>query len=285
MKISRVTVLLAAAFSLSATAANSADLYGGSVKDGYYADAGGSMKDSFMAPVSPRFYVRIDGGYGGFDTPTMTEDGIWTLTETEIDNTWSLGGGFGKYFTSTIRGDITYDHIFEADARGSLNDPLNDLPGIRYFGVESDVVLANIYYDFARHNRINPYIGVGLGVTHNKTTEGWVDTCGCGNGVIDKGSETHVAGALMAGLSMRLRGGNGGSTHHVADFGSIKDAPMPVSADRGLYLDVGYRFLYLGEVSTGAVRDTTNLNPVSRDPKVEDMHHHQVRVGLRYELF
>jgi opacity protein-like surface antigen len=288
MTTSRVIALLAAAVSLSATAtANAADLYGGSVKDGYYADtAGGSMKDSFAAPMAPRgpsWYVRIDGGYSGFDTPDMTEDGIWSLTDAEIDGTWSIGGGIGKNFTDTLRGDITYDHRFETDARGTINDPLNSLPGIRHFGIESDVVLANIYYDFARHSRINPYVGIGLGFTHNKATEGYVETCGCGTGIIEKGSDTHVAGALMAGLSAKLRGGNGGGHHR--DFGgSIKDA-IAVTADRNLYLDIGYRYMYLGEVATGAVRDTTNFVPVSRDPLVESMHSHEIRFGLRYELF
>lgn len=282
MATSRVSVLLAAAFALgSAHAAQSADLYGGAVAENYYA---GSMKDAVAAPIAPMgptWYLRIDGGYSAFDTPDMTEDGLWSLTETDIDDTWSIGGGIGKYFTSTIRGDITYDHRFEADAQGDLPDPNSPFPGLRKFGIESDVVLANIYYDFARGHRINPYVGVGLGVAYNKTTRGTVETCGCTTGVIETGSTTHVAGALMAGFSARLRGGAGSA--HASHYGSIKD--MPVAVDRGLYLDVGYRFLYLGEAETGAVRDIGGGNPISQDPTVENLHAHELRVGLRYELF
>jgi len=67
--------------------------------------------------------------------------------------------------------------------------------------------------------------------------------------------------------------------------GGIKDGPVAVSAGRNLYLDVGYRFLYLGETATGEVtmNDATGTQ-VSRDPTVEDIHAHEVRVGLRYDL-
>ena len=279
MTTTRVSVLLAAAIALgSATAVQSADLYGGGMKDNYYS---GSIKDTIAAPMGPTWYMRIDGGYGAFDTPDMTEEGLWTLIDPSIDSTWSLGGGIGKYFTSTLRGDITYEHRFEADAEGTLADPAFNWDGVRRFGIESDVVLANLYYDFARHSRINPYVGIGLGVAFNRTTEGTVETCGCTTGIIEKGSTTHVAGALMAGVTAKLRGGHGDV--HPAAFGSIKDAPVAI--DRGLYLDVGYRFTYLGEVETGPVRDVGGGVAITQDPLVENLHSHEIRVGLRYELF
>ena len=68
-------------------------------------------------------------------------------------------------------------------------------------------------------------------------------------------------------------------------MGGIKDGPVAVDSGRGLYLDVGYRFLYLGETATGPVSLTnTSGTIVSRDPTVEDIHAHEFRVGLRYDL-
>lgn len=279
MTITRFSALLAAVATIgTATAAQSADLYGGVTNDGYYA---GSMKDTVVAPIGPTWYLRVDGSYASYDTPDMTEDNLFDLTETDIDTTWSIGGGIGKYFSSTIRGDITYEHRFEADAQGNLPDRLVALPGFRYFGIESDVILANLYYDFDRYGRINPYIGVGLGVTFNKTTQGTVVDCGCVTGTIEEGDTTHVAAALMAGFTAKIRGGHGGAS--AGHFGSIKDAP--VSIDRGLYLDVGYRFLYLGEAETGPVRANFGGPTVSQDPTVDNIHAHEIRVGLRYEIF
>ncbi len=242
----------------------------------------GSVKDSYVsaAPAAPSsLYVRLDGGYAGHNDPDMTEDGIWDLTNTSIDETWTLGGGIGRYFTPSIRGDITYDHRFEADAEGHLTDCCAPLPGVRSFGIESDVVLANVYYDFDRGSRFSPYVGVGLGVAYNKTTKGTVSNeCGC-QGEIAEGDDTNVAAALMAGATLRLRGGE------PAVYGGIKDGPVAAPSGRNLYLDVGYRFLYLGDVSTGEVTMVDgNGSHVSNDPTVEDIHAHELRFGLRYDL-
>ena len=267
--ISRTALFLGCALVASgSTAAGAADLYGN----------GGSIKDfSYAAPAAtgPTWYARIDGGYAVHDDPEMTEIGIYDLVNESIDDTWTLGGGIGRYFTPTIRGDITYDHRFEADASGTLLDHYASLDGARTFGIESDVVLFNLYYDFNREGRINPYVGAGLGFTFNKTTQGVAgSTCGC-TGIIEEGEDTDVAGALMAGFTAKLRGGQ------TVTGGSSKDGPMVVNTGRNLYLDVGYRFLYLGEVATGPI--VTNV-PIAEDPTVESITAHEFRVGLRYDL-
>ena len=274
MAFTRATLLIGAALVLgSAPGASAADL-------GNY---GGSMKDAPAAmpytASGPSWYVRADGGYSNFDDPTMTEAGIYDLTETSIDSTWSVGGGIGHYFGNGFRGDVTWDHRFEADAQGNLADHFATLEGVRKFGIESDVALANLYYDFDAGNRFTPYIGVGLGFTRNKTTEGTIDTCGCTTATIESGSDTHVAGAAMAGFSLRLRGGESTTAG-----GGLKDGPVTVSAGRGLYLDAGYRFLYLGGVETGAIIETGGGTTVAEDPTVGDIHAHEFRFGLRYDI-
>jgi opacity protein-like surface antigen len=217
------------------------------------------------APSS--LYIRLDGGYRGYDQPNITEDGIYDLADDDIGRGWAIGGGVGRYFSETVRGDITYDRHFEADVSGRLLDGAAALPGTRAFGLESDVVMFNGYYDFNRGGRFSPYVGLGLGVARHKTLEGTVSNdCGC-TGVIEEGSETGVAAAVMAGLTTKL-----------ASIGH---------AGRDLYFDVGYRFLYLGGVETGPVTtvDTgSGVQSISKDPKVEDIHSHEVRFGLRYDI-
>jgi opacity protein-like surface antigen len=268
MTISRTTYMLSASLLLaSPAAADAADLYGnGSIKDVAY---------EAPLPVGPSWYVRIDGGYAVHDDPVMTEMGIYDLVDESIDDTWTLGGGIGRYFTPTIRGDITYDHRFEADASGTLLDHYANLNGVRNFGIESDVVLFNLYYDFNHGARFSPYVGAGLGVTHNKTTTGTAESfCGC-TGTIESGSDMDVAAALMAGFTTKLRGGQS-----VVEGGS-KDGPMVIDSGRGLYLDVGYRFLYLGDVETGPIVTTT---PIADDPTVGSIMAHEFRIGLRYDF-
>jgi opacity protein-like surface antigen len=230
--------------------ATAADLYGGSIKDSYA---------PMQAAPASSIYLRLDGGYRGYDEPNITEVGVYDLINDEIGSAWSIGGGIGRYFTDTIRADVTYDRHFEADVTADLADPATILPGTRAFGLKSDVVMFNAYYDFNRMGRFSPYLGIGLGVAHHTTLAG---TAGAG-GTIAEGSDTNAAGALMAGVTAKLFGGENGG--------------------RNLMLDVGYRFLYLGEAATGEVLTATGASTAD-DPTVSDIHAHEVRVGLRYDI-
>ena len=240
---------------LGAGAATAADLNAGTVYSG--------MKDAGYMPAvatHPSWYVRLDGSYSNYDTPKITEDHVDTLTEPNIDNSWAFGGGVGKYFTDSIRGDLTYERRFEADVRGNLAHPAATLPGLRSFGLQSDLLMANLYYDFGDRAHFSPYIGIGLGAVHHKTSAGTVESCGCASGEIDKGSGWDFAAAFMAGFSVNMK--------------------------HNLHLDAGYRFLYLGEVDTGPVRITHvgGTTDISEDPKVEEIHAHEFRVGRRYDI-
>ena len=139
-----------------------------------------------------------------------------------------------------------------------------------FLALQSDVLLANLYYDFDMRSRFTPYIGMGLGITRNQTTGGSVpdfnDPCGCGfnNVSIAGASQWSVAGALMTGASFNVR-------------------------DR-LHIDAGYRFLYLGDAHTGtmtgtkAAAFTAPQHPGAGDPVMSDIYAHEFRVGLRYDI-
>lgn len=252
--------MLVSAAAVFPAGAGAADLYGG---HGYA-----------PMPVSspaPSWYFRLDGGYSAFDDPKMVENGVYTLTDTEIDGAWSLGGGVGYYFTRNIRADITYEKRFESEARGTLRDRATGIAGTREFGLDTNLVMFNAYYDFDTRSFFTPYIGVGLGIAHHETKDGTVALAGGGTGNIAGESTTEAAGALMAGASVALLGG-------VRRSGSIKDAAVETG---NLYLDVGYRFLYLGETTTGPLEAN---NVTSNDPTVEQIHAHEVRFGLRYDF-
>jgi opacity protein-like surface antigen len=259
--------LLAAAIVVgSAGVAAAADLHGG-MKDGGY-----------MPPIAygPSWYARIHGMWATYSNPDMTEAGRYNLTRTSIEDNWGIGGGIGYYFSRNIRADMTYEWREKNQYRGSQLDLHGPLPGQRRFGVQSDVVLANVYYDIAPEHRISPYIGFGIGAAHHDVSAGTViPVCGCG-GTIDAASNWHVAGALMAGVSIDLFGSRG---HYV---GSTKD-DVGYAPGRAVKLDLGYRFLHLGEAATGPVRylDGSRASP---DPDVESIRAHEFRVGLRIDL-
>jgi opacity protein-like surface antigen len=248
---------------------------------------GGGLKDFQYAPMaaeaSPRWYFRVDGSYAGYDKPSMVlnMDGFQQeLTQPEIQSGWGLGGGVGMYFSKNVRGDLTYTHFFHRDASGRFNvdvpggcaDPCGN-PVAGYTAnvrgvnsLRSDVLLANVYYDFDMRSHFTPYIGLGLGGVHHSLKQGSLSGDGV-TGTIEKGEGWSAAGALMAGFSVALR--------------------------QNLHLDAGYRFLYLGDVATGATiinrpthaADATPIKmPIAKDPLIEDIHSHEVRFGLRYDL-
>jgi opacity protein-like surface antigen len=274
--------LLAGSWAGSVTAASAADL------GGY---RGGSMKDSGFAPQAvqssgPAWYFRLDGGRTSFDAPTMLEDGVADLTSTHMSKAWTLGGGIGYYFNSHVRGDLTYTRMFNSNVSGyrfdqsqQNFDPANaaagdcdinagvqsSCHGTRSFGLKSDVVLANLYYDIDCRCGFTPYVGAGLGFVRHQTSAGHVIDTVNGQGVtgtIDGASSHHVAGALMAGLTFQVR--------------------------ERMSIDAGYRFLYLGQTATGAVKDTFDRTvaptTIAPDPTVEQIHAHEFRVGLRYDF-
>jgi opacity protein-like surface antigen len=261
------TLLLGAVLAIgTATGAGAADLGG----------TGGSLKDYGYQPQmvasNPSFYLRLDGGFARHDKPFMVEDGTADLTETSMGKAWTLGGGVGYYFAKNIRGDLTYDHRFKSDVSGYRYDVAQlttadcdaaalvqtSCYGTRAFGIKSDVFLANMYFDFDCRCHITPYLGVGLGFAHHKTTAGTVTNVTGVTGDIDSATKTSVAAALMGGFSVQIR--------------------------ERLALDAGYRFLYLGDAATGAVKDRAGSVVIAPDPTVEAMHAHEFRVGLRYDI-
>ena len=266
----RSMLLGAALAAATVTGAGAADL------GGY---PGGGLKDYGYQPQTvasnPSFYLRLDGGIARHDRPSMVEDGVADLTDTNIGRSWTLGGGVGYYFARNVRGDLTWDHRFKADVSGyrydvaqttaadcHAGDPAalvqSSCYGARQFGLKSDVFLANVYYDFDCRCHITPYLGVGLGFVRHQTTAGTVVNANGVAGDIDSASSTHVAAALLGGFSMKLR-------------------------DR-MALDAGYRFLYLGEAASGAVRDRQGAVTIAQDPTVESIHAHEFRVGVRYDF-
>lgn len=273
------SILLGATLAIaSATSVGAADL------GGY---PGGGLKDYGYQPQAvasnPSFYMRLDAGIARHDAPVMVEDGVADLTDTKMGKSWSAGGGIGYYFARNVRGDVTWDHRFKADVSGHRFDQAvtnalaasatpdchsadgngagfdqSACQGTRKFGLKSDVFLANLYYDFDCRCHITPYLGVGLGFVRHKTTTGTVVNELGTVGDIDSASSTHVAAALMGGFSVQLR--------------------------ERMALDAGYRFLYLGETATGAVKDRQGSVTIAPDPTVENIHAHEFRVGLRYDF-
>lgn len=270
MTVTRTLLLLGACAGLSAFApANAADL-------------GGSLKDDRMpvlAQSAARFYARVDGSYSTYDIPSLTESGQFDLVNAKIGNTWSVGGGVGYYINKNWRADLTIEERQKSNLSGTNGDTANFGTGAsRNFGLSGELYMANVYYDFDCRCRFTPYVGGGLGFFDYSTTAGSAPNNlgsvnpALANGTITSGGGTSVAAALMAGAALNLTG-RGAPAGTGEGYGGG-------DAARNLYLDVGYRFLYLSDVHSGQITNAINVGSLS----ASDLHAHEFRVGLRYDF-
>ncbi len=159
------------------------------------------------------WYFRGDVGYSVNEDPDLSLAST-SFNNEKMDESWSIGAGFGYNFTDNIRGDLTLDHRFEADVTGT-----NSLTAARSTAtLASTVGLANLYYDFRDREHFAPYLGGGIGWSYNEM-DGQT-------GAASSDESFELALAAMAGFSYRL--------------------------DDGWLFDAGYRFLYLGGAQTGS---------------------------------
>jgi opacity protein-like surface antigen len=218
-----------------------------------------------FAPA-PTWYLRGDVGYAWMDASDLAANSF-TFSSVSIDNTWGLGVGIGTYFGAGVRGDLTYEWLASTDVHGGGGP-------VAGFELDTQVLLANLYYDFHPAARFTPYVGVGIGVGaafHSASSGTVTFTCG-GTCNFDGESKWTPAAALMAGLSFRF--------DRQAPV-SIKDTPVAATVPGRLYFDIGYRFLYLGDASTGHAVGVAAPTP---GPRLEDITAHEFRIGLRYDL-
>ncbi|MEZ5899639.1 MAG: outer membrane protein [Hyphomicrobium sp.] len=277
MAFTRTLSLGAAILFSTVFGANAADLYGG-MKDPQYVAP--------MVSAGPSVYLRADGSlaFHTIDDISIVDQGLVNPPSaisggnSDIDNGWGVGGGVGMYFGRGFRGDLTLEYRTSADVSGTAEATCCTLGTST--DVDGVVGLANLYYDFNRGGRFMPYLGAGIGFAHLSTgsgTLGCVSACGAnfGDATYGGSSTTNFAVAAMAGLTVKLRGGQ------PVYMGGVKDEPVMVDSGRGLYLDIGYRFLHLGDVETGnALQTNGNALNVGWD----DMNAHEFRFGLRYDL-
>ncbi len=194
--------------------------------------------------------------------------GRQALTSADIDDTWTIGGGVGYYFNSHWRGDLTFDYRANSDVTAK-HDFLDEwgaasITATHTAELSSFVALANLYYDFGDRSGFSPYLGAGIGFSVNRMGDRnitcWNNTANasCGADATGAGdSNTDVAAAAMVGFTKAL-GSN-------------------------LKLDVGYRYLYMGDAQSGnemAAADAGSQGQLV----LEDLTAHEIRVGLRYDF-
>jgi opacity protein-like surface antigen len=127
--------------------------------------------------------------------------------------------------------------------------------------LESTTVLLNGYLDLGNWSGVTPYVGAGIGFAHNNLNSYWSQitclTVTCSSAFSqarvphETGSKNNLAWALMAGAAV--------------DIGM------------GLKLDLGYRYLRVGE-------SKTELDSAGFGFKTKPLDAHEARIGVRYMI-
>lgn len=223
------------------------------------------------APVAlgSGWYLRGDIGISTQNVDEMTNKGFDTtgtkidwLDEPGFDSAPFFAFGVGYQVNKYLRFDVTGEYRGEASLHGADRYDFG-APGYdganEYNATKSELVgLVNGYVDLVHWRGFTPYIGGGIGFTYT-TIDHFRDTNVPNGGVAfaDENSEFDLAYAAHAGIGYEV-------------------AP-------GLMIDLGYRYINLGDAETGTVEAYDGSGSFGKK-KFEDIDSHDVKLGFRWAI-
>ncbi len=210
------------------------------------------------------WYLRGDIGYVLPMRPTgngILPGGLTRTFENErFGKSMMLGLGVGYKFNNWFRADVTAEwrknYQFHATNSGT-----NYVDGYSDESAKfsARTLMLNGYVDLGTWSGFTPYIGAGMGVTTNEL-KGWTTQVFCYTALCTpSGPSATIPDTRKSGFTWALMAGT-----------AIELTP-------NLSIDVGYRFLHLGKVTTGA--DAFGVGARIGDVKINE-----VKAGLRYKF-
>jgi opacity protein-like surface antigen len=183
------------------------------------------------------------------------------------DSSMLFGLGVGYKFNDWLRFDVTGEYRGKANFHGSDSVSFNGGVGVdNYSGSKSEwVALANAYVDLGTWYNFTPYIGAGVGAANIRMI-----------GFRDDGF-TYKSGVLA------------NSTVYAADadkwnFAWAVHAGITYKVTQSMSIDFGYRYLDMGNATTGATRafdgSFTNGGPFT----FNHVYSHDLKLGIRWML-
>jgi opacity protein-like surface antigen len=220
--------------------------------------------------ISSGIYLRGDIGvgvtnYGDYRQQEVSQAGGTFIAKEDSSTTFFGGGGIGYRFNNWFRVDGTLEYRGGATV-GATDVLFNPFIGGNqtntYKGnLSSIVALFNAYVDLGTWNCLTPYIGAGIGYASNRITgltdQGLQFTGASTLATASDGDKSGVAWALMAGVGYEV--------------------------NKNLTLEVGYRYLNLGDAQSGRLRNAF-LNETYSPVKVKDIDSHDFRIGMRWNF-
>lgn len=223
-------------------------------------------------PVEYRsWYLRGDIGashqfVGEFSTPfwDVAVDPVTLLNE-DFDASFFFGVGVGYEINDMFRVDVTGEYRFQSDFHGldQYFDSIvtNTTVHNEYNGTKEEAVfLLNGYVDLPSYGRMTPFVGAGIGASWIKLSD-FSDYNATLNasGFSDDVSTWNFAFAAYAGLAFEI--------------------------NEQMTFEVGYRYLYLGDIETNDLETAGGALGVYNPYEFDDIQSHDIKVGLRYAFY
>jgi len=266
----------------------------GSVQAGDYYPPGQVVEapEGSVVEFGTGWYLRGDMAVSTHEVdPTFTLGGVKNNQDVGYLSSFGVGGGYR--INNFLRVDGTIDQFmnFGYDSQRSVNcgswtwdhdaNPATaerPMTGAcdesRSLSASATVLMLNGYLDLGNYSGFTPYVGGGIGAAYVRWDDyNQTDTCHmsvatattCLNGTVStiyspttfsSNKEWKPAASLMAGVSYDI--------------------------SQNLKLDVGYKYTY---ISGGNATDNVNMWPGFASVKYDAFNIHQVRIGLRYEIW
>ena len=215
------------------------------------------------------WYLRGDVGVGIADLRTRSSTFAYNVPdaryeESSLDDSAFIDAGVGYRFNEYFRADVTgeYRAAAQYSAVESYNQGYYFKPQTAYRGyddyrgsIRAIDGLVNGYVDAGTWFGVTPWAGAGVGVADVNVGTIIDQGQGGGFGYSSAHSSTNFAWALMAGLDF-----------HVT---------------RNLVLELGYRYLNLGSVSSGTIY-CQNQTPCPNEVQHYKIASNDIRLGFRY---
>ena len=228
--------------------------------------------------ISSGIYLRGDVGVGAQTVGKYSQAAEGAIESgqffAQTDNAAVFAGvGIGYRFNNWFRVDGTFEYRGAGQIGVTDRVTFPALGGIAHLNntykgnLSSMVALFNGYVDLGTWNCLTPYIGAGIGYASNRITgltdqgANWVDTTTAiiqpTLGTAGNGTKTGVAWALMAGVGYEV--------------------------NKNLTLEIGYRYLNLGDAQSGVIRNAF-LNDTYAPLKAKSLDSHDIKIGMRWNF-
>ncbi|MEJ8574095.1 outer membrane protein [Microbaculum marinum] len=221
--------------------------------------------DVFLEPILPvevvsSWYLRGDVGYRAYTGPDASYQpalgGTLGYYDQDLDDAWLVGFGLGYKFNEWFRTDVTVDYAAPSDFGGRI--ACIACPGLPYTlesgRISAWTVMANAYIDLGNWAGLTPYVGGGIGAANLRLSD-----------------YTGYNPPFLAAT------GRFGADADAWNFAWSATAGASYDLTSNLLLDVNYRYLAMGDVST--------VDQIGGRIAIDDVNSHEFRVGLRYLIY